>query len=85
MQHSRRSLSSIIMRSSLKLACPERNRASRSKKTKLQASISLWCPRFLHSVRSVVILLHGLRVAVLTPCHGMTISREHCSAGHVQA
>ena len=42
-------------------------------------------PAFLHSVRSVAILLHCLHVAVVKPCHGMTIGAEHCRAGYVQA
>ena len=40
---------------------------------------------FLHSVRSIVILLHWRHVAVVKPCHGMTIGAEHCRTGHVQA
>jgi hypothetical protein len=42
-------------------------------------------PAFLYSVRSIVILLHWLHVAVVKPCHGMTIGAEHCRAGHIQA
>jgi hypothetical protein len=40
---------------------------------------------FLYSVRSLVILLHLPRVAVVKPCHRMTVGGEHCRAGHVQA
>ena len=42
-------------------------------------------PLLLDSVQSVVILLQWLHVAVVKPCHGMTIGAEHCRAGHVQA
>jgi hypothetical protein len=42
-------------------------------------------PVFLHSVRSVAILLHRRPVIVVKPPHGMTIGAEHCRAGHVQA
>ena len=42
-------------------------------------------PVFLHRMRSVAILFHRLHVAVVKPCHGMTIGAEHCRARHVQA
>ena len=40
---------------------------------------------FLHSVRSVAILLNWLYMSLMKPRQNVTIGGEHCRAGHVQA